>query len=387
MKQKIDTKKGGKNIWLLGSSSMFNDVGSEMITPILPFYISTLGGGGVAIGLISGLREGLSSLFKILGGWLSDRTGKRRNFIFLGYLISVISRFLLVMAGSWQQITTLLSIERFGKLRDAPRDAIISVSTKKRGRGFGFHQMMDTSGGVIGTLIVLLLFWKLNFEFVRIIFIAAAISILSLIPLFFVKEPKMKKSKKNLFEGFKKMNRKLKYFIFVSSVFTLANFGMYMFLILRAKEITGSVAFALGLYILFSLAYAVFAVPFGSLSDRVGRKKVLLVGYTLFLIVSLAFTNSINIFSLSLLFILYGVVYAIVTSTQRAFVSDLSGNMKGTALGFYHGIIGLVNIPAGLIAGILWDIHYSIMFWYVSVVALISIIFLLFVKEENEFRR
>ncbi|MBI2056723.1 MFS transporter, partial [Candidatus Pacearchaeota archaeon] len=130
---KINEKKGNKNIKLLGGSSLFNDIGSEMITPILPFYVTALGGGGFAIGTLSGLREGLSSLFKILGGWISDKIGKRRGFVFAGYLISVISRFFLVLAKTWQAIIGLISVERFGKLRDAPRDAIIAQSTKKRG--------------------------------------------------------------------------------------------------------------------------------------------------------------------------------------------------------------------------------------------------------------
>ena len=180
-------RKGDKNIFLLGGSSFLNDIGSEMITPILPFLIVSLGGAGLAVGLISGLREGLSSLIKLFGGWFSDRTGKRRSFVFFGYLISVIFRLLLAFANSWHYIVTLVSLERLGKVRDAPRDAIIADTTKRRGRGFGIHQMMDTSGAIFGSLIVLLLFWKLQWSFSSIIIAAATISAFSLIPLFFIK--------------------------------------------------------------------------------------------------------------------------------------------------------------------------------------------------------
>src|SRR3989344_588374 len=257
---KIDKKNGSKNITLLGSSSLFNDIGSEMIASILPFYISSLGGGGVAIGLLSGLREGLSSLFKLLGGWLSDKIGKRMPFVFFGYLLSVIFRFLLIIANSWQAVISFVGLERIGKLRDAPRDAIIAVSTKKRGRGFGLHQAMDTAGGIIGTIIVILLFWNFTINFKLIILIAAGISSLSLVPLFFVKDPLAKKSKEGLFKGIKNLNKKLKYFIFVASIFTIANFGLYMFLLLRARDITGSIIYALAIYLLFNIVWASLSV-------------------------------------------------------------------------------------------------------------------------------
>jgi len=320
-------------------------------------------------------------LFKLLGGWASDRTGRRMPFVFLGYLISVISRFLLIFANAWQMIIAFVSFERLGKARDAPRDAIISVSMKQKGRGFGIHQAFDTGGAIVGTILVLILYWFLSWDFKKIILIAAGISVLSLIPLSFVKEPKSKKSNESLFKGIKHLDKKLKYFIFVSAIFTIANFGLYMFLLLRARDLFGGIGYALGLFLLFNIVWAGLTIPFGNLSDKFGRKSILMLGYVLLAFVGIGFAYFSNFFLIALLFVSYGLVYAITQSNQRAFVADLSGEMKGTAMGFYQAVIGIVNIPAGIVAGFLWNVSYQTMFLYVAGVALVSVILLVFVRE------
>jgi len=375
-------KKGDKNIYLLGSSSLANDIGSEMITPLLPFMIAAFGGTGLAIGLISGLREGLASLIKLIGGYLSDVTGRRRRFIFLGYTISIIFRAILAFATSWHQIITFVSLERFGKVRDAPRDAILIDTTTERGRSFGIHQAMDTSGAVIGSLLVLLFFWKLNWGFSSIILVAAAISLLSLIPLIFVDKTKPKPKKINLPKYLNNLDPKLKYIVLTLSVFTLANFGLYLFILVIAKNITNTFMIPLLLFLLFNIISASLMIPFGKLSDKIGRKKVLMFGFILFLAISIAFIfNANNLASITILFALYGVVNALTLSNQKALVSDFAGDTKATAMGTYYFATGLVNIAAGLIAGILWDISPETMFTYIAITAAISVILLGFVKE------
>jgi MFS family permease len=375
-------KKGDKNIYLLGSSSLANDIGSEMITPLLPFLIASFGGTGVAIGLISGLREGLSSIVKLLGGWLSDTTGRRRRFIFIGYTISIIFKIFLAFATSWSQIVAFISLERFGKVRDAPRDAILIDATTKRGRSFGIHQAMDTSGAVIGSLLVLLLFWKLNWTFTSIIFTAAAISALSLIPLIFVSKTSRKKQNIPFLKSADYLSPKLKYIILTLSVFTLANFGLYLFLLVIAKNITGTFVIPLLLFLLFNVISASLMIPFGKLSDKFGRKIILMLGFVLFLILSITFIfNANSLIAITILFALYGVINAMTLSNQKALVSDFAGNTKGTAMGIYYFATGLVSIAAGLIAGILWDISPQVMFTYIAAVTIIAIILLCFVKE------
>lgn len=377
-----DSRQGKKNIWLLGSSSFFNDAGSEIITPILPFYILALGGGGVAIGLLGGLRDGLSSILKFFGGWFSDRAGKRKGLIFVGYFISVLLKFLLGLAGSWKEIITLSSLERAGKLRDAPRDALITLSTKKHGHGFGIHQMLDNAGGVIGTVLAIILLAYLQLSFKAIMFIAAGISAISLVPLFFVKDKSSKTAKRNFIKDLSTLNKPLLYAISVTCVFALANFALYLFMILRVKEVTGSTATALVLYALFSLSGALLVVPLSSLSDKVGRKIVLMVAYTLFVIVAFGFALLSGIQFLAILFLLYGVSYAVTESSQRALISDFAGEMKGTAMGAYHGLRGIVSIAAGLIAGIIWNISHEYMFYYLAFIGIIAMFFLYILKEK-----
>lgn len=370
-----------KNVWLLGSSSFLNDVGGRMIEPILPFLITSLGGGGVAVGLASGLREGLANIFKIFGGWASDRFGKRKAFILSGYILSSIFKFFILIANSWQSLTVFLSLERFGKFRDAPRDAVVSYSKKITGKNLGIVDMLDTLGGIVGTLIVLFLFWKFSFSFKKIILVAAAIAVLSPLPVLFAKEPKIKAIKKGFGNSIKDLNGRLKYFVFVCSVFAFGNFGLYFFLILIAKNLTNSTIIALLFFVLYNISYAIFAVPFGKLSDRVERKKILIAGFALLFAVLLGFAFFSSILVLAFLFILYGLVYAITHPVQRAIVSDLSGKMKGTAFGFFYTVTGLAGIAGGIIAGLFWNVNPRLMFEYLSVVSFISIILLMFAKE------
>ncbi len=184
--------------------------------------------------------------------------GERNKFVFFGYSFSAIFRFLLYFASTWQQVIGFVSFERIRKVRDAPRDTIVLGSTKKRGHGFGFLQMMDTSGAILGTLLAIFFFWKLQFDFRIIIFIAALISLVSVLPLFFVNDPKRTKINKTMFEGVRELDYNLKYFIFVSSTFSLANFGLYMFLLVRAQELSGNFITPLIMYIFFNLSYALF---------------------------------------------------------------------------------------------------------------------------------
>jgi len=390
IKNNINTKKSRiKNTFLLGIVSFLNDLSSEMIIPILPMFITALGGAGLVIGLIGGLRDSISSVLKVICGYWSDKIGKRKIFVFFGYLISSILKTFLAFSKTWQHILVFAGLERIGKgLRTAPRDAIIADSTpKERGKGFGIHRALDTTGAILGSIIVFLLIRFFNFSFKKIILIAGVIAFTSLIPLHFVKEKRKEPQNVNLKINLKNLPQPLKIFILISGIFALANFS-YMFFILKAQGFFTdklSIEAPILLYILFNIFHAVFAIPFGSLSDRIGRKKIIVFGYLLFSLTSLGFAFANSLISFVVLFILYGIVYALIDGNQRAFVSDSSSKeSRATALGTFHTITGLVTLPASLIAGFLWQINSIIPFIYGSIVGIISVILFFFFQVNDK---
>lgn len=370
--------KGVANVFLLGIVSLVNDLSSEMIMPILPMFITALGGAGLVIGLIAGLRDSISSILKVFFGYWSDKTGKRKIFIYSGYLTSSFFKLFLALSKTWQHILIFAGLERIGKgLRSAAIDSIVAESMpKQKGRGFGIHRALDTSGAILGSIVVFILFWFLGFDFKSIILIAAVVAFFSLIPFYFVRERKRKPQNISLKIGLKELSKPLRAFILISGVFALAKFS-YMFFILRAQGIfSGKLAIGVPifLYILFNVFYAVFAVPFGILSDKFGRKKTIILGYILFSAVCLGFIFFNSLTSFIILFAVYGLVHALIEGNQRAYVADLSPEkLKATSLGTFHTTVGLAALPASLIAGVLWQINPNMTFIYGSVIAVIPV--------------
>jgi len=354
-------KNGYRNIILLSAVSFFNDLSSEIIMPILPMFLQSLGATGEIIGLVGGLRESISSILKVVCGYWSDKTGKRKVFVYAGYATSTLFKVLLAFSRVWQSAVAFSSLERVGKgLRTAARDAIIAESiTTQRGKAFGVHRAVETVGAILGAFAAFMLFWFFGMKFGSIIFVAAVAGVASLIPLYFVREtgspPRQNVAIKL---GIGTLPGPLRLFIVIAGIFALGEFS-YMFFVMRVQHFFEgrlAVAAPILLYVLFNIFYSALAVPFGIISDKIGRVKVIMFGYLMFSVTSVGFIFADSLWVFVLLFAIYGVMFAAIDGNQRAFVSDLAGqNLKATALGTFHTVTGFAALPAGLIAGFLWE--------------------------------
>lgn len=386
MKQKNKQKIHPNIIWL-GIVSCLNDVSSEMIIPILPLLITKVGGTGIALGLVGGLRDSFADMLKFFFGYLSDKKHKRKEFIFTGYLTAGVFRLLLIFARSWSIIFALVGLERIGKgIRTSPRDALISQSIPDRmGRGFGIHRSLNTLGAIFGSIFVFFLLWKLNYTITSIIIISSIIGLISLVPLLWVKDLPMPKNNVPFSFSLKKFSTAFKAFTAVASLFSLANIS-YMFFMLRVLDVSkNGFATPLLLYIMYNIFYTLSAVPIGIVSDAIGRWKIIVLGYTLFAIASLGFALGFDVATLAVSFMVYGVSAAIVKVGHNAFVSDLSKpELRATALGIFDTITGIVTLSGGLIAGVMWEkIGHHVIFYYAAALAFISVLFLLSLKKIN----
>jgi len=360
----------GKNVTLMGITSMINDAGSEMVAPILPLLMASLGANGLIIGLLGGLRDSISTLVSIYFGKMSDRIGKRKPFVVSGYMLSGIFKFFLFLSTTWPVALVSASLERMSKaVRNAPRDALISESVTRDnlGKGFGIHRAMDTLGAIIGSALALGFVYYLKMDFGTIILIAAVLSFVSVIPLIFVREG-APTSKLNG-NGKRLENERLNRLIMIITVFSLGNIS-YMFLILQAQQLFPTdlqIVGPIALYILFNVSYATLSIPFGRFADRFGKKRTLDIGYLLLFLTMFGFVFANSLVLYALLFVLFGAAYAIIETEQSAVVSSMSEDEeRGTALGKYYTYMGVSKLIGSSAAGFIWTINPAYTFVYSS---------------------
>jgi len=351
-----------RNVRALGIVSLLTDVSSEAIYPILPLFLANVLGVPVTvIGLIESLAEATSSITRVYSGWLSDRIGRRRPLVLLGYSLSNLAKPVLALAPSWPSVLVLRVADRLGKgVRTAPRDALIadSCTAEARGAAFGLHRALDTAGAAIGPLIAWLVL-TLSPDGYRTIFLLSVIpgTAAILVVLFAVREqhPAVASKSQRPPLRLRGLGRPFAVFAAVSAVFALGNSSDAM-LVLRAQDLGAPVALVPLMYFVFNVVAASLAGTFGKRSDRVGRRPVIIGGFALYALVYAGFAVASTQWSPWLLFAAYGVPYALTEGMTRAFVVDLvPDGLRGTAIGAYTFILGLAALPSTLLAGILWD--------------------------------
>ncbi len=382
MTEPLNADTNRKRIWglnpsvfFLGMVSLLTDVSSEMIFTLVPLFLANvLGAPFIIIGLIGGLSESVDAIFRIFSGWISDKVGRRKPLAVLGYSISTIAKPFMYLATSWGAVLGIRFGDRIGKgIRTSPRDALIadSVSAGERGKGFGLHRAMDTFGAVLGLAIAAMVIYLVQggglqlslktYQWLVLVGVVPAV-LAVLVLLIFVREKGRKPSPSSssgtgltstrLTAGF---DTRFKVFLAIMAVFTLGNSSDF-FVILRAQNLEASLIHVVLMLVLFNVTYAAISLPAGMLSDRLGRKRVITVGWFVYALVYLGFALASNLWQVWLLFAGYGIYYGIVVGVARAFVADLVPEEKrGTAYGLYHGVVGLTLLPASLIAGWFWQ--------------------------------
>lgn len=369
------------NIFFMGMVSFLTDISSEMIFTLLPLFLANiLGVAPVIIGIIEGVAESTASLLKLASGWLSDKLGKRKALAIIGYGLSTLVKPLMYIATTWGMVLGIRFTDRLGKgVRTAPRDALVadSLASHERGKGFGIHRAMDTSGAALGLVlaaVVVLLLQGGNLElglntYQRLVVIGIVPAVLSLFVFFFVRDIKRSsisqsspgsktisfsanETKQDAKAGF---DWRFKSFLGVMVLFSLGN-SSDAFLILRAQNLGNCVLDILLMLILLNVIYAALSTPAGILSDKLGRKRMIIVGWLIYAVTYFGFAAASDSWHIWLLFALYGVYLGFTEGVARAFVADLvPEDRRGTAYGLFHGVVGITLLPASIIAGWLWQ--------------------------------
>jgi len=359
------------NVFFLGIVSLLTDVSSEMIFTLVPLFLfNVLGATTTVVGLIGGLSESADAIFRIFSGWLSDRVGRRKPLAVVGYSLSTLAKPFMYLASSWGGVLAVRFGDRLGKgIRTSPRDALVadSVSARERGRGFGLHRAMDTFGAVLGLAAAALVIYLAqggglelslkSYHWLVLVGVVPAVAAVVVL-LLFVRE--RKKASPPAQPGSPKVglaafDGRFKLFLVVMALFTLGNSSDF-FVILRAQNLGSSVVGVVLMLVVFNIAYAVSALPAGVLSDRLGRRRVIIIGWAIYALVYLGFALASELWQVWLLFAGYGLYYGVVEGVARAFVADLVPEARrGTDYEFYNGVVGVALLPASLIAGWLWQ--------------------------------
>ncbi len=383
----MDIKKGKKTLRVLSIASFLNDLGAEMIYPIWPFFVTgVLNANMAALGFVDGLGDAMVSLSQGGAGYLSDKLRKRKIFIWLGYLCGAVSRFGYAITTSWIMLIPFRALDRAGKIRAAPRDAMIADLSQhhNRGQNFGILRMADNLGGVCGILFCIVFLGILGYK--KLFIISAIPSLIGVVMIMLtISDTKTKTLKIFRPIKLKEITPNLRLFFVLSAFFALATFS-YSFLLIYAQKVGFSVAMILFLYLGYNFIASLCSIPFGILSDRLGRKTVLLIAFLLWGLVCAALLWQLNQWTVVLALALFGMHKGAFETVQKAFVSELSPQkFRASCLGYYQMLIGLCALPASLVAGLLWDkMGLGAPVYFSLCLTVVAAVLLLFVAESQK---
>lgn len=372
-----------RNVFYTGLTSFFTDTSTKMIYSVMPLFLLSIGASKTSISLIEGVAESTSSLLKALSGYWSDKIGKNKPFMIIGYGITALVTPLYALARIPVHILLLRFLERIGKgVRAAPRDSLIRASVKGNnlGKNFGFHKAMDNSGAIIGPLAAFLLLSIFPLNYKNIFLIAGIPAVIGVITIvFYIKEASRPKADSSPKIKLSDLPKRFYFFLIIVFLFNLGNSADALLLVKTAE--TGiEKAYIPFVYMIFNVVSVLFAIPAGKISDKIGRTKLIFTGFLIYSFVYFMFGrfNTIGIFIP--LFVLYGLYSALADTGQKAMVGDLvSKEQIGTGFGLYHALLGITLLPASLIAGLLYDkVSPSAPFYFGSAMAALASIGVIF---------
>lgn len=352
-----------RNVFILGLVSLFNDIASEMIYPLVPIFLTVvLGVPATILGLIEGIAEATASLMKFISGYVSDLVQKRKIFVVGGYGLAAISKLLIAVAASWHFVLFARFIDRLGKgLRTSARDSLLLQNATAGNKGFifGFHRAMDSAGAVLGPLLALLLLPVVGENIRQIFFLAFIPSLVGVLLLvFFVKEREKTKEEVKSVKielNWSKLHPGFKSFFLLSMIFALGN-SSDAFLILRAKDLGFSTLLVIVTYVLYNLSQTVFSTPAGQLADKIGARRVFGIGLVVFSLVYFLFGIIKNPVWLWLIFPIYGIYIAFTDGVSKAYISEfITEKESGTYFGIYQTGMAFASFFASFVGGILWS--------------------------------
>jgi len=376
------------NVIITGITSFLTDMATEMVYPLIPLYLTALGAPPAILGVIEGFAESTASILKVFSGRLSDKLRRRKPIAIFGYSGSMLGRLVLYLSNAWWLVFAGRMVDRIGKgIRGAPRDAIIADCTPpgKRGMAFGLHRAMDSMGAAVGVIAAILLVaatgkGMARHDYQRIFLFSLIPAVLGVAALFLVRERKCEHSvRQPLNLSFRGLPPRLRWFLLVVTLFALGN-SSNQFLLLRAKNVGLSVTAVLGAYLVYNVVYSLISWPAGHLSDRIGRKPLLIASYVAYGLVYFGFAAAASLFHLPplvtvfALFALYGVFSALNDGQEKALVTDMAPpEHRATFIGLHSTLTGVGLLPASLLAGGLWSLFGAAApFWFGGALGLLA---------------